>query len=547
MSKREAKTQPATSPPQLNDVLQILKNVVNEIETNQDYRRDMATQLKETHGYSLEPNSSPENVIKEIAIEINYIFQKRVDFSDIRKKRVDLSDTRNKETETSLHQLLTRDKPKPNCPPKPLREYLDWNQYDGVLEAKSPLDLARKLKKDVPQWFVSNIIQHQFDIKWSTDTGEPEDYTFYQFYEMQNTSSLLKYAPRRAHVEATLYKKCRSISHDVQGKSKEELCPMVYIRTVAGWKSWKAGEPDDFNAVEDIDTDLNWIHRDILKFIKENADQQKDDRKSLKKSLKKPTLYWAVLDDKDLRPPTLNEFSKTQVYVGRAKYGIHGRWTVDSKNHCSMMKKCLDDVCAMTPYNALKLKGIQLVDARLALAKVREEERTALFVVKTFGDEFEKAKMSLQACLEVIPKTLSKLLPEPNSELLKYKDEIFPDVVTMFSDDAETLSNEAEEMLNTIEKYLNTAYKCLHKIPKTPTRETLRQKLNEAAACVKDLRNDSKKKLADRLKKAEASLIEAEKQHQNGERILNENLDIIPLSDPNERWQPKDMRYGMNY
>ena len=427
MSKREAKTQPATSPPQLNDVLQILKNVVDGIETNRDYRRNMATQLKETHGYDdLEPDKI-KNVIKVFAIEVNYIFQKRVDLSDIR----------NEETETSLYQLLTRDKPNPNISPKPLRDYFDSKQYAGVQEAKSPLDLARKLKKDVPQWLVNNIIQRQFDIKWPTHTGQPDNYTFYQFYEMENTSSLLKYAPRLAHVKATLYKECRSICHDVQRMSKEELCPMVYIRTVQGWKTWKADERN-FNTVENIDDHLKWIHSDIRNFIKKNADEQEGE--SLAQSLTTPTIYWAVLENSDFRDYEnlkLNELSKTQVYVGQAINGIHGRWTQGGdSNHCSKMKKCLNNVCAMTTsstYDPLRLQGIPLVDARLALAKVRNEN-TALFVMKTFG--------------------------------------------------------RAQEQL--------------------------------------DMRKD------------------AEKQHREGKRFLKEDLDIIPLDLRVPRWQPRDMRYGMN-
>jgi hypothetical protein len=60
-----------------------------------------------------------------------------------------------------------------------------------------------------------------------------------------------------------------------------------------------------------------------------------------------------------------------------------------------MMKKCLDSVCAMATYDPSTLKGIQLVDARLALAKVTEE-KTALFVIKTFGDDIEKAEIVQQ-------------------------------------------------------------------------------------------------------------------------------------------------------
>lgn len=63
----------------------------------------------------------------------------------------------------------------------------------------------------------------------------------------------------------------------------------------------------------------------------------------------------------------------------------------DKDNHCAMMKKCLDNVCNMTTYDPSALEGAQLVYVRLALAKIRSSMKkpikTALFVIKTFGDE----------------------------------------------------------------------------------------------------------------------------------------------------------------
>jgi hypothetical protein len=65
----------------------------------------------------------------------------------------------------------------------------------------------------------------------------------------------------------------------------------------------------------------------------------------------------------------------------------------------------------MTTYDPSTLEGIQLVDARLALAKVRRDhakeyrlmksgddfpENSALFVIKTFGDDVEKAEIAQQ-------------------------------------------------------------------------------------------------------------------------------------------------------
>jgi hypothetical protein len=56
-----------------------------------------------------------------------------------------------------------------------------------------------------------------------------------------------------------------------------------------------------------------------------------------------------------------------------------------------MIKKCLNDLCDMTTYDSSRMDGIQLVDLRLTLAKVRGEN-TALFVTKTFVDVPGEAK-----------------------------------------------------------------------------------------------------------------------------------------------------------
>ena len=165
----------------------------------------------------------------------------------------------------------------------------------------------------------------------------------------------------------------------------------MYIKTAKGWKTWDA---DTKEFKDSRHNQFGWINKSIKSFIEKNTDEQRDDFKSLEESLKKPTLYWAVLEDEDFSSGEnleLDKISATQIYVGETDNGIRKRWT----DHCSKMKNCLDNVCAMTTYDPSKLKEIQLVHARLALAKVRGE-RTALFVMKTFGDDVEKARLELE-------------------------------------------------------------------------------------------------------------------------------------------------------
>ncbi len=272
--------------------------------------------------------------------------------------------------------------------------------------------------------------------------------------------------------------------NDLRGITKENLCPTVYIKIARGWKSWRA-DKDEFCNVRKNNKTLSLIDPSILKFITENADEQSRKDESLKNSLKNPTLYWAVLDDKDFIPETLKlkKIGRTQVYVGRAINGIQGRWTKDGKNHCEMMKKCLDNVCAMTTYDPSRLEGISLVDARLALAKVRREH-TALFVIKTFGKVAEKAEIA-----------------QEKANLLR----------------------EAKEFL---------------RVAKTEQcRSILREKVAKRQEELDKAIADTKRSKS----KAEAPLTRAERLHLDGKRVNDPRKNIIDMT-----WTPKDMKYGMN-
>ena len=360
----------------LKTILKNLEDIANEVRTDPSSCENIKQELKGC-GYDCEELN--EQVIKVLAVAVNEAIQKKVGLGYGKKV-----------VSPKLHQLLDNGKH------ESLDDYFipveDPSEFELL---RSPLDLAKYLQKPSKigrQWLVKNIIQHQFDIRWKTPDGDPDDYTFYQFCNNENTTDLLKYIPRQAHVKATLYKECRRRNvNDLRGITKENLCPTVYIRTAGRWKSWRADE-DEFNDVEDINTHLSWIDSSILTFITENADEQNNDDESVQDSLEKPTLYWAVLDDSDFKPGgklKLKEIGRTQVYVGKTNKGIKGRWTGSGNNHCYRMKKCLDNVCDMMTvmtYDPLTLKRISLVQARLALAKVRGE-KTALFVIKTFGDE----------------------------------------------------------------------------------------------------------------------------------------------------------------
>ncbi len=469
----------------LKTILVNLKVIASKVRTNPSFRQKMEEQLIKDCGYNWfggisksDEEQLKEQVMKALVVAVNVALQKKVDLG-----------CENKVVNPELHQLLDNGR----------NESLDHHfiPVDDPSEfelLRSPLDLVKYLKKPkpkrAPQWLVESIIQHQFDIRWNTPNGDPNDYTFYEFCEKENTTEFFKYKPRQAHVKATLYKECRRRNvNDLRKitKKKENLCPTVYIRTTGGWKSWRANK-DEFNDIDvkDINTNINtdsWIDSSIFTFITEKADEQKNDDESV---LEKPTLYWAVLKDSDFKPGEklkLKEIGQTQVYVGRANKGIKGRWTRDGNNHCKMMKTFLDNVCDMMTvmtYDPSRLKGITLVDARLALAKVRGEE-TALFVIKTFGDDVEKAEIAQKK--------------------------------------AEASLREAKEFL---------------RVAKTEERKSILREevaeLDKAIAVTKRFKSE-----------AEDLLTIAETLHLDGKRVNDSSEKIIDMT-----WTPKNMGYGMN-
>ena len=500
-----------------------------------------------------------DGVMKVLAVAVHETIQGKVDL-----KKVDPEDMKNYDTKR-LATLLEVD----SLDTCFLKKVNDKKMFKN---AKSPLDMANYLRSNVTQTVVKIIIDNQIQIKWNTktapdespdttdeeesasttDTGPPANYTFYQFCDREKTMRLFKYIPRLAHVKTTLYKKYRKegISNLQRiAENQKKLCPKVYIKIANGWKIWDA----DTEKFEDNEHhQLSWIDKSIKTFIDENADEQAEDNLAMKQCLSKPTLYWAVLKDGDFisgENLKLESISQTQVYVGKASNEIRGRWTEEKGNHCKMMKKCLDNVCAMTTYDPLRLEGIQLVDVRLALAKVRGEE-TALFVIKTFGDEVEKAKLKLRASLNYIREFLKKISGQSretqysNTNLEKICGYEFE----LLSDKVHTSSDKAEEDLDSVENYLDKAKEYLDQVllPRFPDQTTIKElpkELAEAKTRVDDLRsvsNTSKPTAVELLEKVEG-------RHRIGQKDIGTDDNIIPYDELESTWSPKDMRYGMNF
>ena len=551
--------------PALEKILSDLK-VVSEARSQTDHQtvvKKYEKELKKFDSIYVVPENDHhlDGVMKVLAVAVHETIQQKVDL-----KKVDPKDMKNYDTKR-LATLLEVD----SLDECFLKEVNDKKMFKN---AKSPLDMANYLRSNVTQTVVKNIIENQFQIKWNTkavpdespdtsdeersanttDTGPPANYTFYQFCDSfcdrKRKMKIFKYIPRLAHVKTTLYKKYRKegISNLQRiAENEKKLCPKVYIKIANGWKVWDAGT-EKFEDNEHHQ--LSWINKSIKTFIDENADEQAEE--NLEQCLSKPTLYWAVLKDGEFisgENLKLETISQTQVYVGKANNGIRGRWTKDSDNHCKMMKKCLDNVCAMTTYDPLRLEGTQLVDVRLALAKVRGEE-TALFVIKTFGDEVEKAKLKLRASLNCIREFLKKI----RSQRLKtqYSNKNLKNIrhyeFNVLSDKVHTSSDKAEEDLDSVENYLDKAKEYLDQVllPRFPDQTTIKElpkELAEAKTRVDDLRsasNTSKPKAVKLLEKVEG-------RHRIGKKDIGTDHNIIPYHELESTWSPKDMRYGMNF
>ena len=527
--------------------------ITNNVRTNADGVKQL---LKKCDMWCdpYESATTDKEVKKLLTLAVHEAFQDKVNLAEIGNTGTVNNDTENTRTNSSETESSKQVK-------KELQELLEiaenksLNDYFEIPEkfkkAKSPLDVAQYLKEDVSEKFIENLFECQFSIRWSTDTGAPGDFTYYQFFDKASKikERIKHYTPRQAQIKATLYKECIKSNLYLQGiDEKKKLCPKVYVRTSVGWQACQTANNDEFIPVENINNDLSWIDKDILQLITKNSDVQSGDSpQNLKDCLTKPALYWAVLEDRDVKDDEQLGISRTQVYVGKSLPGIKTRWITDGKSHCTMMKKCLENVCAMTTYDALRLEGIYLVDARLALAKVRGE-KTALFVMKTFGDEIEKAKQDIPKYLDV--KYLNKDIPSLTKVLEELKQ--FLDEIESLLDEAAQSKKKLDEInehLNKIKKYspewvttLEERLKDLQtskgkKLSKKIT--SVKSELSKFKHSIECLRN----KLEQSRKNADKKLKNAEKQHLKGEIKL---VVAGPDNNQNVKWKPTDIRYGMN-
>lgn len=523
------------------NVLTQLAEITHQIQAEDIFKNEIARQLR-NHGYDdcfgeeqeQENDIDADHVVKVLAIAITNTMKRKVDIASTDKDADEDESDNTDAYEEKLETLLDINEG------KSMDDYLTKGWTDTLPTATSPLDLAKHVKKSAPLRFIKNLLQRQFEVKWATRTGLPRDFTYYEFCEEEGTIKHLKYKPRKAQVKVQLYNECMKRSPRELTLTEEQLCPTVYMKTTDGWRTWEATS-GKFEAVKSNQV-FKWMNESIRNFILDNADEMKGDgdgnqsrneSSAMEKCLEKPALYWAIVQDEFNAggKSQLKETGKSQVFVGTAENGVRGGWIDDSGSHCAMMKKCVDNVRAMTIYDPLRLKGIQLVDVRFALAKIRAD-KCALFLMETFGDDEHKAAITRE-------KT-NAACAEANTELKKAK-RAHQEMMKKLSETEQSRQADRSKELRRAHKAAERSKDVLKNASEMVT--NAQQMVADAEAVLDETRGREQVDLEVKTK-----LKNAEARHKDGKRSGNTNTNIISYDSDGNRllWKPKNMAFGMN-
>ncbi|XP_028409655.1 uncharacterized protein LOC114532367 [Dendronephthya gigantea] len=521
------------------NILKQLQDIIKRTHENKEFKNEIAGQLIK-NGYDYFSANvdeiNPSHVIKILQVAIDNTMTTKLDLTQQAELDDEDEDDAEKMEETlekKLGNILEINDGK--C----LQDYWSKGWKAMLPTARSPLDLAKHVKKSAPLWLVKNLLKYQFRIKWATKTGLPSCFSFYEFCEAQGNLKHLKYKPKKAQVRVELYHESLKRSGSEIQLGEEQLCPLVYIKTTSGWKTWRAdgGKIGEVRGIEEF----KWIHESVRNYILENADEMRGDSEedqsrkeatNLQKALDKPALFWLVVNDEFQTGPSsqLREICHTQVFVGKADNGIRRAWIEDTGSHGDMMKRCAEHVRSMTTYDPLRLKGISLVDARLVLAKLRGD-KCGVFLLKTFGDDSEKAIITKEkaaaVCVEANTewKKSKKVHAEITEKLKKAKQSQQPDRIKELRR-AKRASEMSKEILDQAAESVKNAQQAV---------------LAAESAVVEITREETGMMVQSRLKTAEA-------RHKEGKRIKESNMNIIPYDNEGNKlvWKPKNMAFGMN-
>ena len=347
-------------------------------------------------------NSSHFDADVERALsELRLVSQKPMDEKQRRKPKRDALNVIDQKCSTLIPEDSNFDRFHQN-----LKETLGIKNEEPFLRDKpfytSPKDLVVLFEGNVTQDTVRKLFENQYKIKWHTITGDPDQFSFYEFCKNVKDcrgnlegNTVMTYDTRRAHVISRLYKAQEKLLEDeFQNLTYRQLCPPVYVRTkIKGtwkWKKWMCKSQSPVFQEVEVTQNINWITYEPLRnYIESHSLQDQTNARNFPNQ--KKHLYWAVLEEDDLGEGR-GDTGKTQIYVGKAKNGIKERWVgSQTSSHCKNMEASRNIVRNMVTFVPDVLKDKQLVDLRflLHLACNKKGNNSGLFIMKCFEDEEE--------------------------------------------------------------------------------------------------------------------------------------------------------------
>ena len=264
----------------------------------------------------------------------------------------------------------------------------------NVAEYKSPRNLVGILVANgdaINRETVKKLFAIQHEFKWCTETGDPDQFSFYGFcndVEDAGGEDVMTYDTRKAHVISRLYHAQEKL-HKIRHLPSQQLCPPVYVLTEGDNPTWTRWKWCNNQLTVDEVVGIGWISNQPLReYITQHSE-----RNTTAGNLPNETnhLYWVVFeeDDFDDNHPHVNDYGRTQIYVGSATRGIKDRWAADSKSHSKNIELSRNVMYNMMNYDQNTLqKQLQLVDLRLLLHKAnqynQEEDKCGLFIMQHF-------------------------------------------------------------------------------------------------------------------------------------------------------------------